>query len=66
VRHDETGLLIPPNNPQKLAEAIIAILSDPARARAMCVAGYRRACELFDAQKNAARTFAIYEELIGT
>ncbi|MDP7259301.1 MAG: glycosyltransferase, partial [Anaerolineales bacterium] len=65
VRHDETGLLIPPNDPRKLAEAIIAILSDPARAQAMGVAGYRRARELFDARKNAVRTFSIYEELIG-
>ncbi|HJO34326.1 MAG TPA: glycosyltransferase family 4 protein [Anaerolineales bacterium] len=66
VRHDENGLLIPPNDPRKLAEAIIAILSEPARAQAMGEAGCRRARELFDARKSAARTFSIYEELIGT
>jgi glycosyltransferase involved in cell wall biosynthesis len=66
VRHDETGLLIPPNDPRKLAEAIIAILSDSARAQAMGEAGYRRAREFFDVRENAARTLSIYEELIGT
>ncbi len=66
VRHEENGLLIPPNDPQMLADAIIAILSDPERAEAMGEGGYRRARELFDAGKNAARTFAIYQELIDT
>jgi glycosyltransferase involved in cell wall biosynthesis len=64
VRHDETGLLIPSNDPHMLADAIIVILSDSARAQAMGEAGYRLARELFDARKNAARTFSIYEELI--
>ena len=64
VRHNETGLLIPSNDPQILADAIIVILSDSARAQAMGEAGYWLARELFDARKNAARTFSIYEELI--
>lgn len=66
VCHDETGLLIPPNDPQMLAAAIIAILSDPKLAYSMGENGYRRARELFNARKNAARTFSIYEELLGT
>ena len=64
VRHDETGLLIPSNDPHILADAIIGILSDEARAQAMGEAGYQLALKLFDARNNAARTFSIYEELI--
>ena len=63
VRHDETGLLIPSNDPHILADAIIGILSDEARAQAMGEAGYQLALKLFDARNNAARTFSIYEEL---
>ncbi len=66
VCHHKTGLLIPSNNPQMLADAIITILSDPVLAQTMSEAGYRRARELFDARSNAMRTFSIYEELIDT
>ena len=66
VRHEENGLLIPPNDHRKLADAIITILSDPERAAAMGEGGYRRARELFDAGNNAARTFAVYQELLDT
>lgn len=39
VRHDETGLLVPPSSPARLAAAIDALVADPARAMAMGQAG---------------------------
>jgi glycosyltransferase involved in cell wall biosynthesis len=43
----ETGLLVPPNDPDALAGALAALLANPERARDMGQAGYRRSSELF-------------------
>ncbi len=50
VRHGESGLLTD-HTPEALAEAIIALLDDPARARAMGAAGQRDVLERFDYQR---------------
>jgi phosphatidyl-myo-inositol dimannoside synthase len=42
-----TGLLVPPRDPAAVAEALIELLSNPARARQMGLAGQRRARERF-------------------
>ena len=39
VRDGRTGLLVPPRDPQKLAEAAIALLEDPLLRRTMGQAG---------------------------
>lgn len=64
VVQGETGLLVPPNSPKALAEAIVAILSQPEKARAMGEAGYQRASRLYNAGINAGQTIALYEELL--
>ena len=64
VTHGGTGLLVPPNAPQALATAILRILDDPVLARSMGEAGYRQARQKFDAQVNAAATFAVYDEVL--
>jgi len=65
VRHGETGFLVPPEDPKALAEAIIEILSDDQLARRQGEAGYAQARKLFDADVNAAQTFALYDEPLG-
>lgn len=65
VQEGVTGLLVPPADPAALADAIITVLKDPARAKAMGEAGYAQAREKFDAAANARRTFAVYDELLG-
>ena len=42
LRQGECGLLVPPGDPAALAEALGALLADPARARAMGAAGRAR------------------------
>lgn len=64
VQDNVTGLLVPPNDPEALAEALIGLLKDPARMTQLGEAGYQQAREKFDAVKNAQRTFDVYEEIL--
>jgi glycosyltransferase involved in cell wall biosynthesis len=58
--------LIPPDNPEQLAAAIVSLLDDPELMIQMGENGYRRAINKFDAQANSKRTFAVYDELLLT
>ena len=42
VRNGESGRLVPPDNPAALADALVALLSDPAQCRRMG----ERGCEI--------------------
>jgi glycosyltransferase involved in cell wall biosynthesis len=53
VRDGETGLLVPPCNPERLAEAIIRLLDDADLARRMGEAGRRLVAQHHDADRNA-------------
>lgn len=61
----ETGLLVPPEVPSALAEAIRRLLADRDLAARMGEAGRRRAQELFSAGRMAEQTAALYTELLG-
>ena len=56
-----TGLLVPPGDPARLAEALGSLLADPARAMTMGEAGRARVRERFDAAASAERVLALYE-----
>lgn len=57
----ETGLLVPPANPPALAEAILSLLADPARAAAMGRAGKARVQRLFSFESMVAGVMECYE-----
>jgi glycosyltransferase involved in cell wall biosynthesis len=59
-----TGFLVPPNDSQALADAIIKLIDNPELAKQMGEAGRRRAEELFDIRKNVKQIEAVYEELL--
>ena len=64
VADGETGLLVPPDDPAALAEAVNALLDDPARATALGEAGRVRARAEFSVARMAERTAAAYEEAL--
>ena len=59
----ETGLLVPPDDPAALADALNALLRNPARADAMGRAGRQRAVDEFSWDAVAAQTAGLYAEL---
>jgi glycosyltransferase involved in cell wall biosynthesis len=63
VTHGETGLLVPPGQPGPLADAIRRLVADPEEAATMGEAGWRLACERYDARRNAGAIVSIYEEI---
>lgn len=63
VRHGETGLLVDDDRPAGVAAALLAILTDPERARAMGRAARHHAETEFHPDRAAAITSAVYEGL---
>ena len=63
VSGGETGLLVPPDDPASLADAMNALLRDPGRADAFGRAGRARAEAEFSWDAVAAQTAALYAEL---
>ena len=64
VADDETGLLVPPRNPQALARAIVRVLRDePLRAR-MGQAGLARVRSHFSASRMVQETLDVYARLV--
>jgi glycosyltransferase involved in cell wall biosynthesis len=58
-----TGRLVPPRNPEALADALLEALQDPARRAAWGRAGRRRFEERFTADRMVDATLAVYAEL---
>jgi glycosyltransferase involved in cell wall biosynthesis len=63
VEHGVTGLLVPVDDPGRLALAIGELLSDPRRRAAFAAAGTERLRTLFDVREMAAQTARVYERV---
>jgi glycosyltransferase involved in cell wall biosynthesis len=59
-----TALLVPPQSPRQIADAVITLLRDPQRADAMGRAGRKRAEEHFDERQHARELQALYEDVL--
>jgi len=64
VVHGETGFLVPPRNPNALAEAIIKLVENKRLARKMGIAGRERIIEHFTLKKMIKETESLYGSLL--
>jgi glycosyltransferase involved in cell wall biosynthesis len=60
----ETGWLVPPRSPSRLADAILEVLADPVRAGEMARRGQERVRAMFDVSKNACEVARIYSAIL--
>lgn len=60
IINNETGFLVPPKNPEALAEKIIVALENPKRSKQMARKGMKLAKALLDVKKNSKTIHNIY------
>jgi glycosyltransferase involved in cell wall biosynthesis len=66
IVHGETGLLAPPGDAPALGKALATLLADPALRRRFGRAGRRRYLDSFTRPRMAARTRAVYAEVLAS
>ena len=64
IEDNVTGILVPPKNPQALANAIKALIDDPELRRKMGTAGVERVKQRFTWAKSAKATLDVYREVV--
>jgi glycosyltransferase involved in cell wall biosynthesis len=64
IRSPQVGLIVPPSDSARLADAMLDLLDDPVRARALGETGRQLVCEEFTASRMVAETAALYREIV--
>lgn len=66
IEDGRTGILVPPRDPRRLAQALLEVIAAPARAAEMGAAGRERARRLFSPEVIAAQYAELYRRLLST
>jgi len=64
IRHEQNGLLVPPENPSALAEGIVDLLNHPDRAEQFATAAKKDISEKYEVSVLANRWCEIYENVL--
>ena len=64
VRHGENGILVPPDDPTALAEALEEMIADDSKRLAYGAAGRKRAMRFFTWDRTVKKLDAIYREIL--
>lgn len=62
----ETGLTVPPGDPEALADAVNRLLDDPALATRLGAAGRQRVAERYTLDRMTERTLAVYASVMAS
>lgn len=63
IQNDRTGVLVPPRDPEKMAEAVADLLGDPQKARRLGGLFRQEVSEKYTLSAMAAKTIALYNEV---
>jgi glycosyltransferase involved in cell wall biosynthesis len=66
VERHVSGVVVPPRDPQKLADAIVSLASDPQRCRRLGSAAQQRITEAFHIERTIERVLAVLGEVSGS
>lgn len=66
LRHQVTGVLVPPHDPAALAEAMLSLFSDRGRAKALGARAREEAESRFGLKEMVHRYTNLYDELLGS
>jgi glycosyltransferase involved in cell wall biosynthesis len=61
----KTGLLIPPRDPEAIAEATTRLLKDKKLSNKLAENGFKRARELYSLDRVAGMFESVFQELVG-
>jgi glycosyltransferase involved in cell wall biosynthesis len=64
IRERETGLLVPPRDPEALARAIVTLLENPGLARHLAENGERLVRESFSVDAMVEGNIAVYRDVL--
>jgi glycosyltransferase involved in cell wall biosynthesis len=61
----KTGLLVPPENSDALAQALLKLIKNPSLCQQFGIAGRQRLAQEFTVERMVQKTIAVYEEVLG-
>ena len=64
IENGRTGLMVPPSDPQSMAEAVIKIFKDPAFAANLAEAAYKKVKEKYNVELMVNNTLDVYKDAL--